>query len=171
MNLEISGLVQRFGTTRVLDGLDLRTGDVRSLVLVGPSGGGKSTLLRILAGLDVPVEGSVTFDGDRLPRDERSLRAYRRTVGTVFQAYNLFPHLTALDNLLLPLIHVHGLSDSVARRVSRSRSSGFISPNMPTSGRPNSPAGRNSGSPSCGPSSCVPGDCSSTSQPRHSIRR
>lgn len=115
MNLEISGLVQRFGTTRVLDGLDLRTGDVRSLVLVGPSGGGKSTLLRILAGLDVPAEGSVTFDGDRLPRDERSLRAYRRTVGTVFQAYNLFPHLTALDNLLLPLIHVHGLSDSVAR--------------------------------------------------------
>jgi polar amino acid transport system ATP-binding protein len=115
MNLEISGLVQRFGTATVLDGLQLRTGDVRSLVLVGPSGGGKSTLLRILAGLDVPVSGSVAFDGELLPRDEPSLRAYRRTVGTVFQAYNLFPHLTATDNLLLPLVHVHGLSEREAR--------------------------------------------------------
>jgi polar amino acid transport system ATP-binding protein len=115
MNLEISGLSQRFGATTVLDSLDLRTGDVRSLVLVGPSGGGKSTLLRILAGLDLPVAGSVAFDGVALPRDEPSLRAYRRTVGTVFQAYNLFPHLTAMDNLLLPLVHVHGLSESEAR--------------------------------------------------------
>ena len=105
MNLEISGLVQRFGTTTVLDRLELSTGGVRSLVLVGPSGGGKSTLLRILAGLDVPVAGSVAFDGVTLSRDEPSLRAYRRTVGTVFQAYNLFPHLTAMENLLLPLVH------------------------------------------------------------------
>lgn len=115
MNLEINALAQRFGTATVLDGLALRTGDVRSLVLVGPSGGGKSTLLRILAGLDVPVAGSVAFDGELLPRDEPSLRAYRRTVGTVFQAYNLFPHLTAMDNLLLPLVHVHGLSEPEAR--------------------------------------------------------
>ena len=115
MNLEISGLVQRYGTATVLDGLQLYTGDIRSLVLVGPSGGGKSTLLRILAGLDVPVAGNVAFDGVALSRDEPSLRAYRRTVGTVFQAYNLFPHLTAMDNLLLPLVHVHGLSESEAR--------------------------------------------------------
>ena len=115
MNLEISGLVQRYGTATVLDGLKLHTGDIRSLVLVGPSGGGKSTLLRILAGLDVPVAGNVAFDGVSLSRDEPSLRAYRRTVGTVFQAYNLFPHLTAMDNLLLPLVHVHGLSESEAR--------------------------------------------------------
>jgi polar amino acid transport system ATP-binding protein len=115
MNLEISGLVQRYGTATVLDGLELHTGDIRSLVLVGPSGGGKSTLLRILAGLDVPVAGSVAFDGVALSRNEPSLRAYRRTVGTVFQAYNLFPHLTAMENLLLPLVHVHGLSESEAR--------------------------------------------------------
>ena len=125
MNLVITGLVQRFpapgrpgGTATVLDGLDLRTGEIRSLVLVGPSGGGKSTLLRILAGLDVPAAGSVAFDGVPLPRDEVALRGYRRTVGTVFQAYNLFPHLTAMENLLLPLVHVHGLSrEQAADRV------------------------------------------------------
>ena len=84
MNLTIDSLTQRFGTTTVLDGLDLATGEIGTLVLVGPSGGGKSTLLRILAGLDVPVAGSVAFDGVPLPRDEAELRRYRRTVGTVF---------------------------------------------------------------------------------------
>ena len=115
MNLVVGDLVQRFGDTTVLDRLALATGDIQALVLVGPSGGGKSTLLRILAGLDVPTSGSVAFDGRPLPRDEAALRAYRRTVGTVFQAYNLFPHLSALDNLLLPLVHVHGLTDAAAR--------------------------------------------------------
>jgi polar amino acid transport system ATP-binding protein len=122
MKLSIHGLVQRFDGPRgsrqaatVLDGLDLVTGDIQALVLIGPSGGGKSTLLRILAGLDVPVSGSVAFDGAPLPRDEAALRGYRRTVGTVFQAYNLFPHLTGLQNLLLPLVHVHGLTEHEAR--------------------------------------------------------
>jgi polar amino acid transport system ATP-binding protein len=117
MKLDIDGLVQRFDGVTILDGLSLATGDVGALVLVGPSGGGKSTLLRILAGLDVPVAGRVSFDGEPLPRDEGRLRDYRRTVGTVFQAYNLFPHLTALENLVLPLVHVHGLSreEAIAR--------------------------------------------------------
>jgi polar amino acid transport system ATP-binding protein len=121
MNLAIRGLVQRFTDQRsgaqatVLDGLDLVTGDIQALVLVGPSGGGKSTLLRILAGLDVPIAGTVAFEGEPLPRDEAGLRGYRRTVGTVFQAYNLFPHLTAMQNLLLPLVQVHGLTEAAAR--------------------------------------------------------
>ncbi len=121
MNLVIRDLVQRFpdpngrGWATVLDALSLTTGTIQSLVLVGPSGGGKSTLLRILAGLDVPTAGTVTFDGAMLPRDEASLVGYRRTVGTVFQAYNLFPHLTAMQNLLLPLVQVHGLTEAAAR--------------------------------------------------------
>jgi len=110
MRLDVHDLVQRFDGTTVLDRLALTTGEIQALVLVGPSGGGKSTLLRILAGLDLPAAGRVAFDGEPLPRDEPGLLAYRRSVGTVFQAYNLFPHLTALDNLVLPLVHVHGLA-------------------------------------------------------------
>jgi polar amino acid transport system ATP-binding protein len=115
MELVVKGLTQAFGATTVLDRLDLTTGDIRALVLVGPSGGGKTTLLRILAGLDLPIEGSVSFAGVSVPRDEAGLLAYRRHVGTVFQAYNLFPHLSALDNLTLPLVHVHGLTPAAAR--------------------------------------------------------
>jgi len=117
VNLILENVRQQFpaaggngGMVEVLRGCTLATGDIRTLVLVGPSGGGKSTLLRILAGLDVPAAGSITFDGIPLPRDGRGRLAWRRRVGTVFQAYNLFPHLTALDNLLLPLVHVHKLA-------------------------------------------------------------
>ena len=118
MNLVVTDLTQRFAGTTVLDRLSLATGDIRALVLVGPSGGGKTTLLRILAGLDLPVAGSVAFAGRELPRDAVGLQAYRKTVGTVFQAYNLFPHLSALDNLLLPLVQVHKLSlESAHERV------------------------------------------------------
>jgi len=115
MNLVVTDLTQRFAGTTVLDRLSLATGDIRALVLIGPSGGGKTTLLRILAGLDLPVAGRVAFAGRELPRDEAGLQAYRKTVGTVFQAYNLFPHLSALDNLLLPLVQVHKLSSESAR--------------------------------------------------------
>jgi polar amino acid transport system ATP-binding protein len=125
MNLVIENLVQQFpvratsgtssGVATVLDHLSLATGAVGSLVFIGPSGGGKSTLLRILAGLDIPTSGHVAFDGEPVPTNEAALERYRRSVGTVFQAYNLFPHLTAMDNLLLPLVHVHGLSERDAR--------------------------------------------------------
>lgn len=122
MKLVLNDVRQQFpaagrggGSVEVLRGCSLATGDIRTLVLVGPSGGGKSTLLRILAGLDVPCGGAISFDGAPLPRDARGRLAWRRRVGTVFQAYNLFPHLTALDNLLLPLVHVHRLSRREAR--------------------------------------------------------
>lgn len=119
MKLVLEDVRQRFtaadGTVaEVLRGCTLATGEIRTLVLIGPSGGGKSTLLRILAGIDVPAAGRVSFDGRPLPRDEAGLLAWRRQVGTVFQAYNLFPHLSALDNLILPLVHVHGMTREAA---------------------------------------------------------
>jgi polar amino acid transport system ATP-binding protein len=108
MQLKITNLSKSYGAHRALDGLGLELDNVHSLVLIGPSGGGKTTLLRVLAGLETPDAGEVELDQERVHFDELSLLHYRRTVGVVFQAFNLFPHLTALENITLPLEKVHG---------------------------------------------------------------
>ena len=113
MRLTLTGLTKSFATHRVLDGLTCDFGELRSLALIGPSGGGKSTLLRIIAGLETPDAGVVTLDGEAVAfADEIRLREHRRHLGVVFQAFNLFPHLTALANITLALENVHGLSSA-----------------------------------------------------------
>ena len=115
MKLKVSKLSKHFGTHTALDDVSFEVADVHSLVLIGPSGGGKTTLLRILAGLETPDAGEVEINGQRIDFRESGLRDYRRTVGVVFQAFNLFPHLTALENVTLPLEKVHRYSASDAR--------------------------------------------------------
>lgn len=115
MKLEVRGLRKQFDGHTVLDGINLAFEGVRCVALIGPSGGGKSTLLRILGGLEHPDAGEVWIDGERVDFSEAALLRHRRTVGTVFQAFNLFPHLTALGNITLPLEKVHG-HDSVTAR-------------------------------------------------------
>jgi polar amino acid transport system ATP-binding protein len=115
MRLELSGITKTFGSHRVIDDISLDLPDVHAFVLIGPSGGGKSTLLRILAGLERAEAGRIAIDGSELPRDDEPLRQYRSGIGTVFQAYNLFPHLTALENIMLPLEKVHRLPRDEAR--------------------------------------------------------
>lgn len=110
MKLELAGISKRFGEHVALDSVSLNVEHSRSLVLIGPSGGGKSTLLRILGGLETPDGGTVRVNDQPLPSTERELQRYRRTVGTVFQSFNLFPHLTALENITLPLEKVHDRS-------------------------------------------------------------
>ena len=83
--------------------------------LVGPSGGGKSTLLRIVGGLIAPTGGTVEVDGERVDYDERVLPSYRSQLGFVFQASGLFHHLSALENVALPLSVVHGVPEDQAR--------------------------------------------------------
>ncbi len=118
MRLEIENLSRTYGTQRALDGLSLSLpDDIRCLALIGPSGGGKSTLLRHLGGLEVPEAGRIHINNDELPRDENALRAYRKRNGFLFQSYNLFPHLTALENITLPLIHVHAHTLDSARAI------------------------------------------------------
>lgn len=109
MKLELRDLTQRFGNHTVLRSLDLHLPETRALVMIGPSGGGKSTLLRLLAGLDAPANGKIEINGTALRYDETSLLQHRRRVGTVFQAINLFPHLSGLENILLPLEKAQGL--------------------------------------------------------------
>lgn len=109
MSIEIRGLTKHYGATRAVDGIDLALDDsAKVLALIGPSGGGKSTLLRLLGGLETPDAGSIRIDGSPFPTDEDGLRARRRQNGFLFQSFNLFPHLTALENIVLPLVEVHG---------------------------------------------------------------
>ncbi|WP_035614870.1 amino acid ABC transporter ATP-binding protein [Haloferula sp. BvORR071] len=115
MKLEIHGLTKRFGSHAALDHLDLSVDGGRVIVLVGPSGGGKSTLLRVLGGLETPDAGEVVIREKPLPRSEAELLAYRRRNGFLFQQFNLFPHLTALRNLTLPLEEVQRLSPADAK--------------------------------------------------------
>lgn len=98
--LRLHQISRSFGSTRVLDGVDLDIRDGEFLTLVGPSGCGKTTLLRIIAGLDHAEEGQVEIDGalvDDLPPKQRD-------VAMVFQSYALYPYMTVAQNLALPLV-------------------------------------------------------------------
>jgi polar amino acid transport system ATP-binding protein len=119
VKLALNQIVKRFDGHLVLDSVSLSLEKVHTLVLIGPSGGGKSTLLRIIGGLEHPDSGSVEINGDPVLFDEKNLLRHRRTVGTVFQSFNLFPHLTALQNITLPLEKVHGRSPSEADATAR----------------------------------------------------
>jgi len=114
MKLEIHALTKRFGGQAALEDLHLESG-AKVLALIGPSGGGKSTLLRILGGLETPDAGEVRIDGSSLPSTARELLGYRRGNGFLFQQFNLFPHLTALENVTLPLEKAHGRPAAEAR--------------------------------------------------------
>jgi polar amino acid transport system ATP-binding protein len=103
MKLELSAVSRAFGTHKALDQLTLSVQSVQTLVLIGPSGGGKSTLLRVLAGLETPDSGQIVLNDCPLIFEEKALLQHRRSTGVVFQSFNLFPHLSALENITLPL--------------------------------------------------------------------
>jgi polar amino acid transport system ATP-binding protein len=118
MKLEAEDIRKTYGTTRALDGLTLRVQSSRVLVLIGPSGGGKSTLLRVLGGLEAPDAGRVQVNEHALDgAGPEVLQAYRRRNGFLFQQFNLFPHMTARRNITLPLEKVHGQAASQAAAV------------------------------------------------------
>ena len=115
MQLELQHLTKRYGDHTVIDDITATLDFPHVLVLLGPSGGGKSTLLRLIGGLESAEIGSLAVDGQTVPTEEKPLRLYRGNIGTVFQSWNLFPHLDALANIILPLTAVHGLTPDEAR--------------------------------------------------------
>lgn len=99
--LTINNVVKRFDDTTILDGISFSVKKSEVIVIVGPSGCGKSTLLRCINALEPIQEGSITLDGDVIERNSKTLPLLRKRIGMVFQSYDLFPHLTVLDNILL----------------------------------------------------------------------
>ncbi len=104
--VRIQGLNKWFGAFHVLRDIDLEVARGERIVVCGPSGSGKSTLIRCVNRLEDHQEGSIWVDGVELARDLRNLDAVRREVGMVFQQFNLFPHLTVLENCALAPIWV-----------------------------------------------------------------
>lgn len=99
--LTINNVVKRFDDTTILDGISFSVKKSEVIVIVGPSGCGKSTLLRCINALEPIQEGSITLDGDVIERNSKTLPLLRQRIGMVFQSYDLFPHLTVFDNILL----------------------------------------------------------------------
>ena len=116
MRIEAKDVCKSFEDGKiVLDRISL-SDDVTSLAIIGPSGGGKSTLLRILAGLLPMDSGELVVDGDQISQNEKELIEYRRKIGFVFQKSGLFHHMTGRENIVLPLMKVHGLSEEEANK-------------------------------------------------------
>ena len=104
--INIHGLIKDFGKTRVIDDINTTVSSGEVVVLIGASGSGKSTFLRCLNGLETLTAGEIFIDSIPLERKSSSLKQIRRQVGMVFQQFNLFPHLTVLENIIEAPVHV-----------------------------------------------------------------
>jgi polar amino acid transport system ATP-binding protein len=128
--LTMSGIVKRFGDNTVLRGVSLTVAPGETVVVIGPSGSGKTTLLRCVNLLEDYQDGTVTLDGEpvgyRLTRDgqrqrmsEAEIAASRERIGIVFQSYNLFPHMTVLQNITAAPVRVRGIPRAKAEQRAR----------------------------------------------------
>jgi len=113
--LRVEGLRKTYGDKVVLSDLDLSVDEHDVVCLIGASGSGKSTLLRCIDLLEGTDDGTIWFQGEDVSDPRTDARAVRRRIGIVFQAYNLFPHLTVLDNVMLAPRKVHGAGAAEAR--------------------------------------------------------
>ena len=119
--IQVTNIHKAFGSNQVLKGIDLTIEKGKVVVILGPSGSGKTTFLRCLNALEIPDQGVIAFDDDSLTVDfatkpkKKTLLALQRKSGMVFQSYNLFPHKTAIENLMLGPTVVQGQSKAQAR--------------------------------------------------------
>ena len=115
MKLELDSVTKAFGTHVVLDGISLDVATSQVVCLIGASGSGKSTLLRCVNLLEPIDDGAILLDGDDISEPGRDPNPIRRRIGMVFQSFNLFPHLTVLDNVAIGPRKVLGVSKAAAR--------------------------------------------------------
>ncbi len=108
--IEVAGVSKWFGEFRALDSVDLRVAPAEKVVICGPSGSGKSTLIRCICRLERHEQGRIVVDGIELNDDKSSRARIHSEVGMVFQQFNLFPHLTVMQNLTLAPIQVRGMA-------------------------------------------------------------
>ena len=116
--IDIENLRKSFGDVEVLKGIDLTIKEKEVVVIIGPSGSGKSTLLRCMNYLEEPTSGKVSVDGIVLD-GEANINKVREEVGMVFQRFNLFPHMTVLDNIMLAPIKVRHITKAEAEDTAR----------------------------------------------------
>ena len=117
--LEITGVTKSFGELEVLRGIDLAVHEHEAVAVIGASGSGKSTLLRCVDLLEDIDDGDIFLDGEVITDPSVKTVDVRRRLGLVFQAYNLFPHLNALDNVLLGLVQGHDMPKAEAESRAR----------------------------------------------------
>ncbi|MEO1307771.1 MAG: amino acid ABC transporter ATP-binding protein [Pseudomonadota bacterium] len=121
MLLSISGLRLSYGKTEVLRGIDLDVAKGEATFVIGPSGSGKSSLLRCCNRLEEPDAGNITVDGQDLLANGVNLNQVRQRIGMVFQSFNLYPHMTALGNVRLALRRVRKFPRNKADEVAKAQ--------------------------------------------------
>jgi len=115
----ITDVQKHYGDFQALKDIDLTVDRGEVVVVIGPSGSGKSTLCRTINRLETITSGTITIDGEELPKEGKALAALRADVGMVFQSFNLFAHLTILDNVTLGPIKVKGMKRKDAEALAR----------------------------------------------------
>ncbi|MGF7059081.1 amino acid ABC transporter ATP-binding protein [Brassicibacter mesophilus] len=115
--IEVYDLNKKFGELHVLKGVNSHISKGEVVVVIGPSGSGKSTFLRCLNLLEQPTSGKIIFEGTSITSKENNIDKLRQKMGMVFQQFNLFPHMTVLDNITLAPIKLKGLSKDEAEKI------------------------------------------------------
>jgi len=115
--IQVKELYKYFDKIKAVDGVSLDIGRGKVVVVIGPSGSGKSTLLRCINHLEEPTSGEVWIDGELITKKAKKINEIRAEIGMVFQLFNLFPHLTAIENVTLAQKIIRGRSQEEANRI------------------------------------------------------
>lgn len=115
--IEIKNLHKHFGSLKVLQGIDQEVSKGEVVVIIGPSGSGKSTYLRCVNRMEDPTDGSIIIEGEDVTAEKTDINKVRQKVGMVFQHFNLFPHMSVLENITLAPMQVKGMTQEEANKI------------------------------------------------------